>query len=131
MFKRLHKISDNLALTEKYKAYRNVLNRSLRLAKRNYFHSVFNEHKGKSQKVWRVVNELAFIKNLNRLLPSKLITSNGHTVTDEKTFATEEFNYYFVISGKTIANAIVPSSASNLNFIATSKSSNCGSFLRL
>ena len=46
MFKRLHKNSDNLVLTEKYKAYRNALNRSLRLAKRNYYHSVLNEHKG-------------------------------------------------------------------------------------
>ena len=54
MFKRLHKSSDNLVLTEKYKAYRNALNRLLRLAKRNYYHSVLNEHKSNSQKVWLV-----------------------------------------------------------------------------
>ena len=51
MFKRLHKNSDNLVLTEKYKAYQNSLNRLLRLAKRNYYNSVLNEHKGNSQKV--------------------------------------------------------------------------------
>ena len=62
MFKRLHKNSDNLVLTEKYKAYRNALNRLLRLAKRNYYHSVLNEHKGNSRKVWQVVNESAFTK---------------------------------------------------------------------
>ena len=61
--------SDNLALTETYKAYRNALNRLRRLAKRNYYHSVLNEHKGNSQKVWQVVNKLASVKN-RRLLPS-------------------------------------------------------------
>ena len=60
MFKRLHKNSDNLVLTEKYKSYRNALNRLLRLAKRNYYHSVLNQHKGNSQK--QVENELAFTK---------------------------------------------------------------------
>ena len=72
MFKRLHKISDNLTLTEKYRAYRNALNRLLRLAKRNYYHSVSNEYKSNSQKVWQTVDELVFTKNRTKLLPSKL-----------------------------------------------------------
>ena len=81
MFKRLHKNSDNLVLTEKYKAYRNALIRLLRMAKRNYYHSILNKLKDNSQKVWQVVNELAFTKNRIRLLPSKLVTSNGHTLS--------------------------------------------------
>ena len=87
MLKRLPKNSNNLVLTEKYKAYRNAFNRLLRLAKRNYYHSVLNEHKGNSQKVWQVVNELAFTKNRTKWLPSKLVTSNGHTATNEETIA--------------------------------------------
>ena len=123
MFKRLHENSDNLVLTEKYKAYRNALNRLLRLAKRNYYHSVLNEHKGSSQKVWQVVNELAFIKERTKLLPSKLITLNGHTVTDEETIA-EECNGYFVNIRKSMADAVSPGSAGNFNFSATNKNSN-------
>ena len=123
MFKLLHKNSDNLVFTEKYKAYRNALNRLLRLAKRNYYHSVLNEHKGNSQKVWQVVNELAFTKDRTGLLPSKLVTSNGHTVTDEETIA-EEFNSYFVNSGKSMADAISSGLARNFNFSATNKNSN-------
>ena len=123
MFKRLHKNSNNLVLTEKYKAFRNALNRLLRLAKRNYCHSILNEHKDNSQKVWQVVNELAFTKNRTRLLPSKLVTSNGHTVTDEETIA-EEFNCYFVNIGKSMADAILPGSACNFNFSATNKNCN-------
>ena len=123
MFKRLHKNSNNLVLTEKYKAYRNVLNRLLRLAKRNYYHSVSNEHKGNSQKAWQVVNELAFTKNRTRLLPLKLVTSNGHTVTDEETIA-EEFISYLVNIGKSMADAISLVSACNFNFSATNKNGN-------
>ena len=95
----------------------------LRLAKQNYYHSVLNGHKGKSQKVWQIVNELALTKNRTKLLPSKLVTSYRHTVTDEKTIA-EEFNCYFVNIGKSMADAISPGSACKLNFSATNKNSN-------
>ena len=54
---------------------------------------------------------------------SKLVTSNGHTVTDEETIA-EEFNSYFVNIKKAMADAISPGSACNLNFSATNKNSN-------
>ena len=37
-------------------------------------------------------------KNRTKLLPSNLVTSNGHTVTDEETIA-EEFNSNFVNIG--------------------------------
>ena len=58
-------------------------------------------------------------------LPSKLVTFNGHTVTDEETIA-EDFNSYryFVNIGKSIADAISPGSACNFNFSATNKNSN-------
>ena len=95
----------------------------LRLAKQNYYHSVLNEHKGNSQKEWQVVNELALQKNRTKFLPSKLVTSNGHTVTDEETIA-KEFNGYFVNIGKSMADSISSSSACNLNFSATNKNSN-------
>ena len=113
----------NLVLTEKYKAYRNALNRLLRSVKRNYYHSVLNEHKGNSQKAWRAVNELAFTKNRTKLLPSKLVTSDDHTVTDEETIP-EKSNRYFVNIGKSMAGAISSGSACNLNFSATNKNSN-------
>ena len=56
-------------------------------------------------------------------MPSKLVTSDGHTVTDEGTIA-EEFNSYFVNIGKSMADAISPGSAWNFNFSATNKNSN-------
>ena len=79
--------------------------------------------KGNSRKVWQVVNELAFTKNRTRLLPSKLITSYGHTITDEENIA-EEFNNILVNIGKSMADAIASGSACNINFSATNKNSN-------
>ena len=76
------------------------------------------------KKVWQTVNVLAFMKNRSRLLPSKLITSNSYTVSDEETIA-EEFNNYFNVNiRKTMANALTSGSACNLNFTATNKNSN-------
>ena len=57
------------------------------------------------------------------MLPSKLVTSNGHTVTDEETIA-KELNNYFVNIGKSMADSISPGSACNLNFSATNRNSN-------
>ena len=108
--------SDNLVLTNKYKSI-------VEIGKTKLLHSVLNEHKGNSQKVWQVVNELAFTKKRTRLLPSKLVTYIGHTVTDEETIA-EEFSSYFVNIGKSMADAIVPNLDCNLNFTATNKNSN-------
>ena len=60
MFKRLQNHHNNLALNEEYKAYRNTLNRLLRLAKQIHYHNILNEHKGNSKKAWKFINELAF-----------------------------------------------------------------------
>ena len=57
-------------------------------------------------------------------MPSKLISVDGQAVTDEETIA-EEFNNYFVIKWKkTMADAVVPSLASDLDLTATNKNSN-------
>ena len=58
-----------------------------------------------------------------RFLPAKVITADGHTVTNEETI-TEEFNNYFVNVGKPKADAVAPRLACNLNFTAADKNSN-------
>ena len=91
----------------------------MKLAKQKYY-NILNEPK-KSQKLWQVVNALAFNKICTRLL--QLITTNGHTVIDEESIA-EEFNNYFVNIGKIMVNVNTPTLACNLNFTATNKNSN-------
>jgi len=50
LFKDLHKHYENVTLTKEYKAYRNTLNRLLKLAKQNYYHNLLDEHKDNSKK---------------------------------------------------------------------------------
>ena len=85
MFNRLQNHHNNLALNEKYEAYRNILNRSLRLAKQNHYHNILNEHKGNSKTAWEVTNELAFDKkktsiyhliNLSQRLETQSLINN-------------------------------------------------------
>ena len=124
MFKRLQNYHNNLALNEEYKAYRNTLNRLLRLAKQNHYHNVLNEHKGNSRKAWEVINELAFDTKKTSIPPTKLITTLGDTITDQQSIA-EEFNKYFVNLGKSVADSIVsdkPSKEMNYRVNTTSNS---------
>ena len=89
---------------ESYKNYRNVLNRSLRLAKSAYHHRVLRENKDDSKKVWKVINELIYSNKRNRLLPFYLTTAAGDTVTDTQEIA-ETFNKFFVNEGKSITSS--------------------------
>ena len=112
MFKRLQNHHNNLALNEEYKTYRNTLNRSLKLAKQNHHHNILNEHIGNLKKAWEVINELAFNKKKTSILPTKLITTLGDTITDQQSIA-EEFNKHFVNIGKSMVDSIVSNKASN------------------
>ena len=84
-------------LKNKYKIYRNTLNRALKWAKSNHYHSVL-EHKGDSKKMWEIVNELTYNKKHSRMLPSTLFNKVGTVITSHRTIA-DEFNKYFVKVG--------------------------------
>ena len=53
----------------------------------------------------------------------KLISADDHIVNDEEIIA-EKFNIYFVNVGKTMADAVVPSLASDFNLTAANKNNN-------
>ena len=106
MFKFLHKNRDDLALKERYRSYRNTLNRVIRQFKRNYYHKILEKNKGNSKTTWDVVNELVNHKSRNKSLPLKLKTSAGDTVAEDPQIIAEEFNNFFVSIGKEMASSI-------------------------
>ena len=106
MFKFLHKNKDDLALKERYKSYRNTLNRVIRQSKRNYYHKILEKNKGNSKTTWDVVNELVNHKSRNKSLPLKLKTSAGDTVAEDSQIIADEFNNFFVSIGKEMASSI-------------------------
>ena len=106
--------------TCKYKAYRNTLNRLLRRAESNYYHSVLNEHKGNSKKAWETVNELIYNKKRSSSPPSKLMNSNGEVISNPLAIA-EEFNEFFTNVGKTMATFLPAVGSNNSKNIVFSK----------
>ena len=66
LFRQLQKNCDNSVLHNKYKIYRNTLIRALTMAKCSYHHLFLSELKGNSAKVWKIVNELTYNKNVAR-----------------------------------------------------------------
>ena len=63
------------------------------------------------------------MKNRTQLLPSKLITSSGHNLTDEEAIA-EKFSSYFVNIRKSMADAVALDLARNLNPLQQAKNRN-------
>ena len=112
LFKQLLRNRDNSILSSKYKTYRNTLNRLLRRAKSNYYHSVLNEHKGNSKKAWETINELIYNKKRSSSPPSKLMNSNGEVISNPVA-KVEEFNEFFTNAKKTMAT--LPPAVGNNN----------------
>ena len=120
LLKQLLRNRDYSILSSKYKTYRNTLNRLLRRAKSNYYHSVLNEYKGNSKKAWETVNELIYNKKRSRSPPSKLMNSNGEVTSNSLAIA-EEFNELFTNVGKTMATSLPTVGSNNSKNIVFSK----------
>ena len=125
MYNDLRVNRNSLDKVENFKRYRNVRNRSSRIAKSAYYHRVFCENKGDSKKVWKVINELVNSNKQNRLGPSYLATAAGDTVTDTQEIA-ETFNEFFVNVRKSITDFSSQGNTSTTKVKALSKT--CNSF---
>ena len=55
-----------------YNRYRNVLNRVIKSAKESYYRESFYQNKNDQEKLWKVINELAFIKKKKKLFLQNL-----------------------------------------------------------
>ena len=121
---RVHR--NSLDKVESYKRYRNVLNRSLRIARSTYYyHRVLCENKDDTKKVWKVINELVYSNKRNRLGPSYLTTAAGDTVTDTQEIA-KIFYEFFVNIGKSITDSSSQGNTSTTKVKALNQT--CNSF---
>ena len=120
LFKQLLRNRDNSILSSKYKTYRNTLNRLLRRAKSNYYHSVLNEHKGNSKKAWETVNELIYNKKRSSSPPSELMNSNGEIISNRLAIA-EEFNEFLPMWEKRWPHCLPTVGSNNSKNIVFSK----------
>ena len=66
---------------DKYKKYRNVLNRAIEGAKRNYYNKIDTEEKHNSEKLYQIINKICKLKNSKRIFPTNLLNDKGNVRT--------------------------------------------------
>ena len=106
LFSKLLKALHSDGELNNYKRYRNVLNRVIKSGKESYYRESFYQNKNDQEKLWKVINELAFIKKKKKVIPSELI-SDDKIVQDPQSIC-EIMNNFFVNVGKTLADKIQP-----------------------
>ena len=105
MFSALCKVKfQNKALQQKYKCYRNLLNRVQYKAKICYYRQLFDSSKNNSAHTWRLINEIINHKNTEPKLPNS-VTYHNTSITNLDDIC-NILNNYFVNIGTTLANSI-------------------------
>ena len=76
------------------KQFNIILRNSLNAAKRSFYSSEFNKHKGDMKKTWNTINSVLGRKKLKSIFPQKMKTSNGSEFAGKINIA-NEFNKLF------------------------------------
>ena len=90
---------------DKYKKYRNVLNRAIEGAKRNYYNKIVTEEKHNSEKLYQIINKLCKPKNSKRIFPTNLLNNKGTVTTKPEEIACVS-NEHFASFGYKMAQDI-------------------------
>ena len=69
------------------KKYRNVLNRAIEGAKRNYCNKVVIAEKHNSEKLYQIINKICKLKNSKRIFPTNLLNDKGNATTKPEEIA--------------------------------------------
>ena len=94
----------NETLLQKYKKYRNLLNRTKDKAKIYHYRNLFESNKCNPTATWRLINKIIHYKNTDSKLPSKIEYNN--TATSSVDDISNILNNHFVNIGPTLANSI-------------------------
>ena len=89
-----------------FQTYNKILKQNNRLAKRNYYHSCFNNYNKDIRSTWRTIKQVLDRSNVSNEYPEK-ITHENKIETDTHTIA-NKFNEYFTNIGPSLASSIIP-----------------------
>ena len=89
---------------ERYRKYRQALNRVKQYAKKSFYANVFEKIGKNSKMLWEVLNTI--VKKSNNKVEITSVKSHGITVTDPRQVA-NTFNEHFLNVGKNTKNSIV------------------------
>ena len=86
------------------RTYTNILKRSIRLSKRNYYHSIFSKFKGDIKGTWKAINEILNKTKCKKTFP--LFFKDGDTIIKSKLHIATKFNNFFTNVGLKLSRQI-------------------------
>ena len=103
-------INDNSYAVKKINltTYNSILKRSIRLAKKNYYHTCFENFKDDIKKTWSSINGILNKTSVNKKKDfPKFFIVRGEHLHDHKEIA-NEFNQYFATIGSNLSRNVIP-----------------------
>lgn len=95
----------NLALFNRYRAYRNRVTYKIKITKNNYYKLEIDKNKGQTKKVWNLLKEASNDLGNKKVGSLVIKEENGEIITDCQDIA-DEFNNFFCRVGPTLASKI-------------------------
>ena len=103
-------------LENSYKSFCGILQKTIRLAKAQYYHTQFENFKSDIKKTWNQINEILSKKKKTADLPKYFF--DGNKTLTENTDIANCFNNFFCNIGPTLANTIIsPSNKSYTDYM--------------
>ena len=109
---------------KKFREYKRILKRSIRLAKRNYYSNIFDQCKNDMKKTWQHINTILNRGKSKSKVPENFVI-DGNNITNPKEIA-NAFNDFFVNIGSNLASEM-PDLSSRIKFDDFLSSINCSS----
>ena len=78
-----------------FKTYKNIIRRSIMLAKRDYYIKTFSKYSKNLRMTWNAINETLNRPKSKRRFPAEFKLANGKIISDHKVIA-DAFNDYFI-----------------------------------
>ena len=105
--------SDYISMKVNLKTYNNILNKSIRQAKKTYYHKEFLKYKTDIKKTWTTIKGILNKSNAKSDFPSHFLV-NGAKTSDAQLIA-NKFNEYFVQIGPKLASNIKTDNRSSID----------------
>ena len=86
---------DYPVLLSNFKVYKNIIRRSIMLAKRDYYRNAFNRYSTNMKKTWQTISQTLNRRKRDRDFPQEFKLANGNTISEPKKIA-NAFNDFFI-----------------------------------
>ena len=90
---------DYLEVQRNFKTYKNIIRRSIMIAKRDYYNKLFNKYSKNLKMTWKAINDTLNRHKTKSKFPETFKLSDGKIISDPKEIATA-FNDYFISIGE-------------------------------